>query len=101
MNIGITVSDVEKELFDGDLSGHKEPEMVTLAIDGGKKNKVRPGDLLGALTNEGGITGAQVGKINIFDFTAYVAVERSVAKHALNHLMNSRIKGRKFKVRRV
>ncbi len=101
MNIEITVSDVEEELFDGDLSGHREPAMVTLSIDGGKKNKVRPGDLLGALTNEGGITGAQVGKINIFDFTAYVAVERSVAKHALNHLMNSRIKGRKFKVRRV
>ena len=90
-----------EELFDGDMSGHREPTMVTLSIDGGKKNKVRPGDLLGALTNEGGITGAQVGKINIFDFTAYVAVERSVGKKALNHLMNSRIKGRKFKVRRV
>ena len=89
------------ELHDGDMSGHREPSMVTLAIDGGKRSKVRPGDLLGALTSAGGISGSQVGKIDINDFNAYVAVERSVAKQALNHLTESPIKGRKFKVRRV
>jgi len=89
------------ELHDGDMSGQREPAMVTLAIDGGKRSKVRPGDLLGALTSAGGISGSQVGKIDINDFNAYVAVERSVAKHALNHLIESPIKGRKFKVRRV
>ena len=42
--------------------------MVTLCIDGGRKNKVRPGDILGALTGDAGIPGDQVGKIDIFDF---------------------------------
>lgn len=75
--------------------------MVTLAIDGGRKNKVRPGDILGALTGEVGIPGDQVGKIAIFDFVAYVAVKREVARKALAQLEKGRIKGRKFKVRRL
>ena len=75
--------------------------MVTLAIDGGRKNKVRPGDILGALTGDAGIPGDQVGKINIFDFVAYVAIKRDSARKALSRLEQGRIKGRKFKVRRV
>ena len=75
--------------------------MVTLAIDGGRKNKVRPGDILGALTGDAGIPGDQVGKINIFDFVAYVAIKRDSARKALARLENGKIKGRKFKVRRL
>ena len=44
-----------------------KPLMATLLIDGGKKQKVRPGDILGALTGKNGITVQQVGKIHIFD----------------------------------
>lgn len=91
----------EDSLEDGDLSVLELPPMVTLGIDGGKKHKVRPGDILGALTSDGGILGSQVGKINVFDFFAYVAVERSVVKQALAHLQDSKIKGRKFKARRM
>lgn len=79
---------------------HKAP-MVTLAIDGGRKSKVRPGDILGALTGEAGIAGDQVGKINIFDFVAYVAVRRESARDAMARLEAGKIKGRKFKVRWV
>ena len=78
-----------------------QASMVTLAIDGGRKNKVRPGDILGALTGEAGIPGNQVGKINIFDFVAYVAIKRESARKALSCLEKGRIKGRKFKVRRL
>src|SRR3546814_916986 len=53
------------------------PAMSTLCIGAGRKDKVRPGDILGALTGDAGIPGAQVGKIAIFDFQAYVAVERA------------------------
>ena len=63
-----------------------QPSMVTLSINGGRKNKVRAGDILGALTSKTEITGKQVGKIDIFDNLAYVAVERSVAKQALKIL---------------
>ncbi|MGY0219728.1 ATP-dependent RNA helicase DbpA [Endozoicomonadaceae bacterium StTr2] len=75
--------------------------MVTLAIDGGRKNKVRPGDILGALTGDAGIAGDQVGKIDIFDFAAYVAIKRASARKALQQLERGKIKGRKFKVRRL
>ncbi len=75
------------------------PPMSTLCISGGRKDKVRPGDILGALTGDAGIPGAQVGKIAIFDFQAYVAVERSVAKQALQRLNDGKIKGRSLRVR--
>ncbi len=75
--------------------------MITLLIDGGKKQKLRPGDILGALTSKNGITGKQVGKIQIFDYWAYVAVNHNVAKTALNQLNTGKLKGRSFRVRQV
>jgi ATP-independent RNA helicase DbpA len=80
--------------------GFKAP-MATLQIDGGKKQKVRPGDLLGALTGKDGIAGKQVGKIHIFDNFAYVAVTRDAARPALRKLTDGKIKGRSFRVRRI
>lgn len=74
------------------------PLYITLEIAAGRKEKVRPGDILGALTGEAGIDGKKVGKINVTDFASYVAVERGVADKALNRLINGKIKGRKFKV---
>lgn len=41
--------------------------MVTLSINGGRRSKLRPGDILGALTKDGGLAGTSVGKINCFD----------------------------------
>lgn len=79
----------------------RQPEMVTLCLDGGKKKKVRPGDILGALTKEGGLPGSHVGKIDIFAHVSYVAVHHTIAKDALQHLKNGKVKGRKFKVRRL
>ena len=73
--------------------------MVTLNIFGGKKDKLRPGDILGALTGEAGIPAAKIGKINVFEFYSYVAVSRDVAQLALKRLMNGQIKGRKAKAR--
>ncbi len=67
--------------------------------DGGKKQKLRPGDILGALTGENGIAGKQVGKIHILDNWAYVAVNRDVAKVALKKLSEGKLKGRSFRAR--
>jgi ATP-independent RNA helicase DbpA len=75
-----------------------EPPNVTLVIEGGKKDKVRPGDLLGALTGEAGIAGRYVGKIDIYERQSYVAIDRSVAGEAYKRLKNGKIKGRKFSV---
>ena len=77
------------------------PPMVTFCIDGGRKNKLRPGDILGALTGEGGIAGSEVGKIDVFDSNAFVAIVRSSAELALACLGRNKIKGRFYKVRKV
>ncbi|WP_439649490.1 ATP-dependent RNA helicase DbpA [Halomonas alkalisoli] len=84
------------------LSGEPmAPPMATLQLDGGKKQKVRPGDILGALTGDGGIRGDQVGKIKVLERSAYVAVQREVAKAALAQLSAGKLKGRSFRARRV
>ncbi len=75
------------------------PPMVTVFVNAGRKDKLRPGDLLGALTAGGEIAGEQIGKIKLFDKVAYVAVEQKVAKLALTILSDGKIKGRKFRVR--
>ncbi|MFO8045445.1 MAG: ATP-dependent RNA helicase DbpA [Halomonas sp.] len=77
------------------------PPMATLQIGAGKKQKVRPGDILGALTGEAGLAGDQVGRIKVLANSAYVAVQREVAGQALERLINGRIKGRSFRARRV
>jgi ATP-independent RNA helicase DbpA len=75
------------------------PPMETLQILGGRKEKIRPGDVLGALTGEAGFAGSQIGKINVTEFSTYVAVERSVARDALRKLGAGKVKGKKVKVR--
>jgi len=82
------------------------PDMVTLLIQAGKKQKLRPGDILGALTGgktevEVEITGKQVGKINVLDTRTYVAVQRPVHKIALRKLEQGKLKGRRFRVRKL
>ncbi len=82
-------------------SSVNKPLMATLLIDGGKKQKVRPGDILGALTGTDGIKGTQVGKINIFDNRSYVAVRRNAVKPALRKLTSGKLKGRSFRARLI
>lgn len=77
------------------------PPTATLQLGAGRKQKVRPGDILGALTGEGGIAGDRVGKIKVLERSAYVAVDREVARAALAKLSAGKLKGRSFRVRRV
>ena len=73
------------------------PQMECIRIDGGKKQKVRPGDILGALTGKDGIDGKLVGKIQLFDNCAYVAVDTKVAKAAVQKIGKGKLKGRMFR----
>ena len=77
------------------------PPMVTLQILGGRKEKIRPGDVLGALTGEAGFTREQIGKINVTEFTTFVAVQRGIAPQALEKLNAGKVKGKSVKVRLV
>jgi ATP-independent RNA helicase DbpA len=80
----------------------QQAAMETLRISGGRKQKVRPADILGALTGEaGGLAGAEIGKIEIHDHFSYVAVAKRVSQQAHRGLSEGRIKGRRFQVARV
>lgn len=86
-----------------DVSGSRENKNfrmvapnITLVIEGGKKDKIRPGDILGALTGGSGISGKLVGKIAVYDRQSYVAIERSMIEEAHALIQNGKIKGRKF-----
>lgn len=68
--------------------------MMTLCIDGGRKAKIRPGDILGALTGEAGFSGDQIGKIDLTPTHAYVAIAANQAKSALIKLKQGKIKGK-------
>jgi len=76
-------------------------KLTTLQLDVGKKNKIRPGDLLGALTKDAGLSGSQIGKINIYSNLSYIAIERKVVAQALRHFKNGKVKGRRVKAREL
>jgi len=80
-------------------SGPLLPPMVTLQILGGRKEKIRAGDVLGALTGDAGFSAAQVGKINVSEFSTYVAVAREIGAQALQRLNAGTVKGKRVKVR--
>lgn len=72
--------------------------MKTIQISGGKTDKLRPGDILGALTAAPtAIASSEIGKIEIHDRYSFVAISSLVAEKALNKLRSTKIKGKKFK----
>jgi len=75
------------------------PPMQTIQILGGRKEKIRPGDVLGALTKDLGFAGTQIGKISVNEFSTYVAVERSIAPAVLQRLSGGKVKGKSVKAR--
>ncbi|GFO72095.1 ATP-independent RNA helicase DbpA [Bathymodiolus japonicus methanotrophic gill symbiont] len=75
--------------------------MVTIQLDAGRRNKIRPGDLLGALTGDAGLSGLQIGKIDIFDISSYVAIQRSAVNKALGFFSNGKVKGRSVRARKI
>ena len=80
-------------------SGPLKPPMATLHILGGRKEKIRAGDVLGALTKDLGYAAAQIGKINVNDYATYVAVAREIAPQVAKRLGSAKVKGKSVKLR--
>jgi ATP-independent RNA helicase DbpA len=76
-----------------------QPAMATIQFDAGRQDKLRPGDIVGALTGDGGLRFEQIGKIDVFATRAYVAVERTVIKDVVANLRAAKIKGRNVRMR--
>ena len=81
--------------------GPLRPAMATLQILGGRKEKIRPGDVLGAFTGEAGFAGSQIGKIKVTEFHTYVGVAAEIADEAVRRLGAGQLKGRKVKLRKL
>ena len=75
--------------------------MVPLPIDGGRTDKLRPGDIVGALTGAAGLAADAIGKIDVFATRSFVAIRREQADRALARLQEGRIKARRFRVRKL
>ncbi|WP_331774455.1 ATP-dependent RNA helicase DbpA [Sulfurospirillum sp. 1612] len=75
-----------------------QPAYMTLVIEGGKKSKMRAGDILGALTKDARLPGSSIGKIDIFEKQSYVAIEKPYIKKAFSQLKEGKIKGKNFSV---
>lgn len=70
----------------------------TICIYAGRKDKLRAGDILGALAKDGGFNGKDIGKIDIGDRRSYVAIKKDISKKVLNFLQSAKVKNRKLKV---
>ena len=101
------IEDVEAEIGESVDYGyinklqHNElyaPKYITLKIDGGKKDKLRPGDIVGAITSAKTIKGDEIGNINVTAIRSYVAVEREKANMAFKLIRDGKMKNRKFRV---
>ena len=77
------------------------PPMVTMKLDAGKKNKLRAGDILGALTQGAGVDKEKIGKISIYPFHSYVAVDKATIKKSWGKIRSTPIKGRVIKTRLI
>jgi len=84
--------------LEGKPSNAPQAKMTTLRIDAGRTDKLRPGDIVGALTGDAGLSKDTIGKIDVYATRSYVAIARSQAKNALERLRAGKIKGRKFRV---
>jgi ATP-dependent RNA helicase DbpA len=107
----VTRARVVEDRLGEPLQWHKVPALsrdatlfapfVTLAVDGGRKDKLRPGDLLGALTGDAGLPADAIGKIDVFPTRTYVAIKRGLHDQALHRLRAGKIKGRAFRIRKI
>jgi len=99
------LSEIKPELKSEDISNlrpnknfYLQGSVQTLCIDGGKKKKIRAGDILGTLCKDIGIENKLIGKINVYATHSYVAIDKSVIKRAFNGLKNGKIKGKKLRI---
>jgi len=101
------IEEIENEISEsvtyGDITSlnHNDiyaPKYTTLKIDGGKKDKLRPGDIVGAITSSKEIKGSEIGNITVTAMRSYVAVESAKAKTAFHLIRDGKMKNRNFRV---
>ena len=96
-----TFPDIEENNIsnlEDDLSYKIDSPQRTIFINGGKKHKLRAGDILGALTAGIGLQKEEIGKIDILDFSSYVAINKEKIAYVLEALSKAKIKGKYYRI---
>ncbi|MDR1001555.1 MAG: DEAD/DEAH box helicase [Clostridiales bacterium] len=99
--------DLESEpLYEPRFKVHKiyseeSKDVVRLFLTVGKKDKVNPNDIVGAIANETGVPGRIIGQIDIFDEFTFVDVPKGFAKEIITLMKNKKIKGKKINIERA
>lgn len=78
-----------------------QPEFTCISLSAGKKQKLRPGDLVGALTKDAGIPGDDVGKIAVQNSMSFIAVKARSVKRAMAQFREGKIKGKRIRARKL
>ncbi|WP_269518370.1 ATP-dependent RNA helicase DbpA [Alteromonas sp. BMJM2] len=78
-----------------------QPEFTCLSLSAGKKQKLRPGDLLGALTKDAGIPGDDIGKIAVQNSASFIAVKQRSVKRAMTQFREGKIKGKRIRAKKL
>ncbi|MDF1646793.1 MAG: ATP-dependent RNA helicase DbpA [Legionellaceae bacterium] len=78
-----------------------QPQMVTLCLAAGRKDKIRPGDILGALIKDAGLDGDNIGKIDISTLHSYVAIQKNQLKKVYAFMRSGKLKGRKVHIQLI
>lgn len=88
-------ADVEDYELSTEAAPVPVPRMATIYIGKGKKDKISKGDIVGLLCKKAGLSGSEIGRIDVKDYYAYVAVVRSKLMQVLKQLNGQKIKGLK------
>lgn len=97
--LGIKIEASALPAIDAATQRPATPLMATLQLDGGKKHKIRAGDIVGALTASKQLSNDDLGKIQLHDIWSFVAVKRTAVKLALQLIQQGKIKGKSIRAR--
>ncbi|RYZ22876.1 MAG: DEAD/DEAH box helicase [Chitinophagaceae bacterium] len=89
----VTVLEIDRE-----APAPEKPKWATLYVAAGKKDKINKVDIVGFLSQKGGLKKEDIGLIEVKDYAAFVAVRRSAASRVLSDIKDEKLKGRKIKI---
>ena len=72
--------------------------MARLFLNVGKDQKIKPGDVLGAIAGESGISGRMIGSIDMYDKYTFVEVPEDCAQEVLHCMKNVKIRGKNIRM---
>lgn len=83
----------------GDATPPEVPAFVRIRVDGGRRNQLRVGDLVGVLLNAAGLAREEVGRVDVRDTVSFIEIRAAAAERALAGLSGATVRGRRISAR--